>query len=76
MLKGLLKRPVVTVLCLCLTVSSVLLFALGRAVSESDRVTVLPRETLELAVLRGDSEGLPTSYLNGIPDPTEELAEA
>lgn len=76
MLKGLLKRPTVTLLCLCLTVSSVLLFALGRAVSESDRVTVLPRETLELAVLRGDSEGLPKSYLNGIPDPTGELAEA
>lgn len=51
MLKGLFKKPLITVLCLCLTVSSVLLFALGSAVSESDRITVLQRKTLELAVL-------------------------
>lgn len=76
MLKGLFKKPLITVLCLCLTVSSVLLFALGSAVSESDRVTVLQRKTLELAVLRGDSDGLPLIYNNGVPDPTGELAEA
>ena len=53
-LKGLLRKPLVTVLCVFLIAIAVLLPLFGAAMAQSSRITLAPIETLDLAVLRMD----------------------
>ena len=63
--KGLIRKPLVTVLCVLLLAMAVLLPLLGAAMRQSSQVTSLPIETLDLAVLRMDIASRIIKNVNG-----------
>lgn len=79
--KGLIKKPLVTVLCLLLTVVSATLSVLGAAMGAAEQVRVLQNEPLRLAVTKTDFEEELTAetltfIANNVEIPTKTLAES
>ena len=76
-LKGLVKKPLVSALCLLLTVASAALWVLGTAMGEAGQVRVLQNEPLRLAVTKREAEEkIDLNSLNWIEIPTKALAES
>ena len=75
--KGLIRRPLVTALCLVLTVVSATLWVLGAAMGEARQVRVLQNEPIRLAVTKREmEEKIDLNSLNWIEIPTKALAES
>ena len=62
-LKGLLRKPLVTLLCLLFLILAALLYSLQATMSVVEQVTITEREMLELAVLRADTSSYNSNKL-------------